>query len=150
SPAPGGPVASRAMPRRSLIVAVLALALAACGGDDQRASDTSTTAPVVSAPATTDPGALLPQECADEPDPSIYVEGAVPPVVPPCEGPGELVVHTLRDGTGDPAENGDTLYVDYTGMIIGSGEVFDTSYTRGMPLEFQLGRGGVIDGWDQG
>ena len=144
------------MRRLLTLAAVTALALTACGGgdDDPGASDTSD-APSPSdagstVPATIDPDSLLPQECADEPDPSVYVEGAVPPVIPPCEVPAELVVHTLRDGTGDPAENGDTLFVDYTGMIIDSGEVFDTSYTRGMPLEFQLGRGGVIDGWDQG
>jgi FKBP-type peptidyl-prolyl cis-trans isomerase len=64
--------------------------------------------------------------------------------------PDELVVHMLREGVGDPAEDGDTVIVDYTGMIIGDGEVFDTSYTRAVPLDFPLGRGGVIDGWDQG
>lgn len=146
------------MRRRLLtLAAVAAIAVTACGGDDDQGAPEPSDAPsptdsgaASSVPATIDPDSLLPQECADEPDPSVYVEGAVPPVIPPCDVPDELVVHTLREGSGDPAENGDTLYVDYTGMIIGSGEVFDTSYTRGMPLEFQLGRGGVIDGWDQG
>jgi len=143
------------MRRRLPALAVAtAIAVVACGGDDGEAVDPPATTPAPASTTTIDPASLLPQECADEPDPSEYVEGAVPAVVPPCTVPDELVVHTIRDGAGDPAEAGDTLFVDYIGMIIGddttNGEVFDTSYTRGIPLEFQLGRGGVIDGWDQG
>ncbi|MFP5489274.1 MAG: FKBP-type peptidyl-prolyl cis-trans isomerase [Acidimicrobiia bacterium] len=140
----------------SLVVAAT-LVVAACGGEDTADPDDGTdpvgSVPATDAPAppaTIDPDLLLPDECADEPDPSVYVEGAVPLVIPPCSVPDDLVVHTIRDGSGDPAEAGDTLFVDYIGMIIGDGEVFDTSYTRGQPLEFQLGRGGVIAGWDQG
>ena len=148
--------------RRLLPALVVTIAVAAsCGGDDDAAPDADTTgapAPTsvpdstdtTAVPATIDPNSLLPQECADVPDPAVYVEGAVPPIIPPCTVPDELVVHTLREGVGDPAEVGDTVIVDYLGMIIGDGEVFDTSYTRGVPLDFPLGRGGVIDGWDQG
>lgn len=149
--------------RLPALIVVAALAVAACGGDDaepdEPAETTATTgstpgtdapAGASTVPSTVDPAALVPQECADEPDPAVFVEGAVPPVIPPCTVPAELVVHTLRDGAGEPAAAGDTLFADYTGMIIGSGEVFDTSYTRGQPLEFTLGRGGVIAGWDQG
>lgn len=138
--------------RRPLTVLLSAtVMLAACSGDDDASppatEDTSTT----SAPVTTDlPADTTPLPCADEPDPAIYVEGEIPPLVPPCEVPDELVVHTLRDGIGEPAEAGDTMIVDYAGMIIGSGSVFDTSYTRDVPFDFPLGRGGVIDGWDEG
>ena len=45
---------------------------------------------------------------------------------------------------------GDTLIVDYTGVRSATGEMFDSSYLRGVPLDFVLGRGGVIAGWDQG
>ena len=80
----------------------------------------------------------------------MYSEGQIPPAIRPCEIPTDLVVQTVRTGTGRPAEDGDTLYVDYTGLRSEDGFVFDTSYTRGAPLDFPLGRGGVIEGWDQG
>lgn len=151
--------------RRSLpvLIATVVTVVAACGGgdDDVAAPDTTgaTAAPPTAPSAeTTDPTEttettgpeLLPQKCADVPDPSAHAEGSVPAMIPPCEAPDELVVHTIREGRGEPAANGDTLIVDYAGMIIGSGAVFDASYTRGVPLDFPLGRGGVIDGWDQG
>lgn len=142
--------------RRSIpvLLASSALVLAACGGSDGSASPTTPGTDEPSVDATSDSSStvpdLLPQDCADVPDPAVYVEGEVPTIIPPCEVPDELVVHTIREGAGEPAETGDTLVVDYLGMIIGSGLVFDTSYTRNVPLDFPLGRGGVIDGWDQG
>lgn len=148
--------------RRSLPVLLVTTALlaGACGSSDDAATTTMAATgepPAVTTndttdgttPETTNPP-ILPQDCADVPDPSLYPEGQVPAIIPPCEVPDELVVHTIREGRGEPAEDGDTVFVDYLGMIIGSGQVFDTSYTRDIPLDFLLGRGGVIDGWDQG
>jgi FKBP-type peptidyl-prolyl cis-trans isomerase 2 len=47
----------------------------------------------------------------------------------------------------EPAKNGDTVRVHYTGRLE-SGEVFDSS-EDGEPLEFQLGSGQVIAGFDE-
>jgi peptidylprolyl isomerase len=149
------------MLRRLALLVVLAAVAAACGGGDDDAAPGTSGAPTITTPppgseaastvpATIDPATLVPEECRDEPDPADYVEGQVPAIIPPCNVPDELVVHTLREGAGAAAELGDTVIVDYAGMIIGDGEVFDTSYTRGVPLDFPLGRGGVIEGWDQG
>lgn len=146
--------------RPALLVLPL-VGLAACGsGDDGSATTASTVAPeasdVVTAtteavePADTTAPDLAPQECQDVPDGGEFVEGEVPPAIPACTAPEDLVIHQLRPGSGREAAEGDTLVVDYLGMIIGSGEVFDASYTRDVPLDFPLGRGGVIAGWDQG
>ena len=46
-------------------------------------------------------------------------------------------------------KNGEMVKVHYTGMLL-NGEVFDSSYSRNMPIEFVLGSGRVIKGWDEG
>lgn len=52
-------------------------------------------------------------------------------------------------GTGAQAMPGKTVKVHYKGMFT-DGNVFDESYKRGEPLQFQLGTGQVIKGWDEG
>jgi FKBP-type peptidyl-prolyl cis-trans isomerase len=52
-------------------------------------------------------------------------------------------------GTGAQATAGKTVSVHYTGKLL-NGKVFDSSYTRGEPIEFPLGAGRVIKGWDEG
>jgi len=52
-------------------------------------------------------------------------------------------------GTGAQAVAGKTVSVHYTGKLT-NGKVFDSSYTRGEPIEFKLGAGRVIKGWDEG
>ncbi|KAI5777840.1 FKBP-type peptidyl-prolyl cis-trans isomerase [Geopyxis carbonaria] len=44
---------------------------------------------------------------------------------------------------------GDTLRMHYRGTLE-DGTEFDASYNRGQPLEFPIGAGRVIKGWDQG
>ena len=52
-------------------------------------------------------------------------------------------------GTGAQAEAGKTVSVHYTGKLQ-DGKVFDSSVSRGDPIIFQLGKGQVIKGWDEG
>ena len=52
-------------------------------------------------------------------------------------------------GTGAQAAAGKTVSVHYTGKLT-NGKVFDSSLTRGTPIEFKLGAGRVIKGWDEG
>ncbi len=54
-----------------------------------------------------------------------------------------------QKGTGIQAEKGKTVSVHYKGMLL-DGTVFDESYSRGQPLEFVLGEGRVIPGWEEG
>lgn len=53
------------------------------------------------------------------------------------------------EGDGDVAKKGDTVTVNYRG-ILWDGTQFDSSYDRERPLEFPLGQGKVIPGWDEG
>ncbi|HEY5788024.1 MAG TPA: FKBP-type peptidyl-prolyl cis-trans isomerase [Microlunatus sp.] len=66
------------------------------------------------------------------------------------ETPTELVIIDLIDGEGDEATAGDQVQVHYVGVAHSTGEEFDASYNRGAPLDFPLGAGRVIQGWDQG
>ena len=52
-------------------------------------------------------------------------------------------------GTGDQAVAGNIVRVHYTGRLL-DGKVFDSSIKRGEPIEFVLGKGRVIKGWDEG
>jgi peptidylprolyl isomerase len=55
----------------------------------------------------------------------------------------------IVEGAGARPKTGDTVSVHYTGWLK-SGTKFDSSHDRGQPLEFPIGRGRVIKGWDEG
>lgn len=55
----------------------------------------------------------------------------------------------IQKGSGIQAEKGKTVAVHYKGMFP-DGSEFDNSYKRGNPIEFPLGMGNVISGWDEG
>lgn len=73
-----------------------------------------------------------------------------PEVAIPTELPTELVITDIVEGTGEGAQNGDTVLVHYVGVRSEDGVEFDNSYDRGSPFPVVLGSGGVIQGWDQG
>ncbi|OXG06327.1 peptidyl-prolyl cis-trans isomerase A (cyclophilin A) [Flavobacterium araucananum] len=55
----------------------------------------------------------------------------------------------INKGDGKKAESGKTVAVHYEGSLE-TGKVFDSSYPRKKPIEFRLGQGQVIEGWDEG
>ena len=55
----------------------------------------------------------------------------------------------IQAGSGKAAEKGKTVAVHYEGSLA-NGQVFDSSYARKEPIEFTLGIGQVIAGWDEG
>jgi len=62
---------------------------------------------------------------------------------------GGLVVQDLSVGTGSEAVVGRTVAVHYVGKFT-DGNKFDSSHDRGQPLEFKLGAGAMIQGFDLG
>ncbi len=60
-----------------------------------------------------------------------------------------LEYEEIEAGTGPQAVAGKTVAVHYTGKLP-NGQVFDSSIPRGQPIEFKLGAGRVIKGWDEG
>ena len=66
------------------------------------------------------------------------------------EPPTDLVITDLTEGEGTEAAAGNNVEVHYVGVAHSTGEEFDASYNRGAPLEFRLGVGQVIQGWDTG
>ncbi|KGO93755.1 peptidylprolyl isomerase [Flavobacterium subsaxonicum] len=55
----------------------------------------------------------------------------------------------IQKGDGKQAEKGKTVSVHYKGALV-NGQEFDSSYKRKQPIEFPLGKGNVIEGWDEG
>ena len=65
--------------------------------------------------------------------------------------PSGLKYIVLKKGTGEKAENGKTVSVHYSGFLgDGTWKLFDSSVQRNQPIEFMLGQGQVIKGWDEG
>ena len=68
----------------------------------------------------------------------------------------ELIITNIKLGEGDLAISGKEVVVHYTGWLYDEaapdqkGERFDSSRDRADPLDFMLGVGHVIQGWDQG
>ncbi len=67
----------------------------------------------------------------------------------PVKMPSGLSVVILEEGKGQTPAPGAQVKVHYTGKLL-NGEVFDSSIPRGEPFSFQLGKGAVIKGWDEG
>lgn len=65
------------------------------------------------------------------------------------ETPSGLRYQILQNGEGKQATKGATVSVHYKGQLL-DGTVFDSSYKRKQPIDFAIGVGQVIAGWDEG
>lgn len=65
------------------------------------------------------------------------------------ESASGLRYQIIQKGNGKKAEKGNMVSVHYKGQLA-DGTVFDSSYKRNAPIDFQVGVGQVIAGWDEG
>jgi peptidylprolyl isomerase len=72
-----------------------------------------------------------------------------PPAGKEVTTPSGLKYVDIKVGEGAQPKSGQTVRVHYTGTLT-DGTKFDSSLDRGEPIEFQLGAGRVIKGWDEG
>jgi peptidylprolyl isomerase len=140
------------MRRTPVVVLATALVLAACGGEDDDAG-AATSVAESTAPETTGPGTTEAPATSQAPDasaPSTSAPSAsVPEVELPDPMPTELEVTVITEGSGPPAADGDSVFVNYVGVRSEDGTEFDNNYGSA-PFPVTLGAGGVIDGWEQG
>ena len=117
--------------------ATLTATLGACGEDDggsaadpapSAESDLPEWAPVIE----TDGDLVTGLDFTDTPEPT-----------------DELLVETVTEGDGPPVEVGQTLTVEYFGSVYEGEEPFDESYSRDEPVQFPIGVGQLIAGWDE-
>ena len=116
------------------VLALVALAAAACGYPDPYAS----TGPV----ANESPAAGV----SPTPGTDNFNDGAGLPVVTYPDG---LKYVDLKVGTGVQAKSTDRVEVQYTGWL-SDGTKFDSSRDRNAPFAVVLGARAVIPGWDEG
>ena len=62
--------------------------------------------------------------------------------------PSGLKYVVVEEGEGDNPQSGSVVTVHYTGKLM-DGKKFDSSYDRGQPIDFPVGQGQVIKGWDE-
>lgn len=84
---------------------------------------------------------------------SVAVAGAIdqPPTVAiqaDAAPATSLITTDLVTGSGDPVVAGAQITVQYCGVGLETGAVFDSSWSRGEPITFPLA--GVIAGWQEG
>lgn len=83
--------------------------------------------------------------------PEVNVEFGARPVIefPDTPAPSGLKAVELIEGDGPMVRPGDTVTVNYHGVIWGKDEPFDSSFDRHQPASFGIGVGQVIKGWDR-
>lgn len=82
------------------------------------------------------------------PPPALRTKPVV--VVPNASAPKTLQTKDLVVGTGKSAAAGNTITVNYVGVLYKNGKEFDSSWKRNQPFTTALSNGSVIAGWVQG
>ncbi|GAC1438292.1 MAG: hypothetical protein NVSMB51_13940 [Solirubrobacteraceae bacterium] len=127
-----------------LLITCAALALGACGS--------SSGGSIQAAPSG---GAASSQQAPSAPTPMPPASGPLSQKPQVAKGtgavPAKLEIKDLIPGKGAAAASGQSLTVEYVGVLWRTGKQFDASWDRAKaPFSFTLGAGSVIPGWDKG
>ena len=116
-----------------------ALALAACGSSGTSGIELAPSAGPTQVSTPTTP----------KPPPALRTKPAVH-VSPSSCSTKQLVKQDLITGTGQTAQAGQTVTVNYVGVLCSNGKEFDSSWKRNQPFTTALSTGSIIPGWVQG
>ncbi len=131
------------VPRTIAALLVTAAVVAGCG------TNNADTAHIVAAPSVAQPLQFAaPPTIVTPASGALSTEPTVK--VPTAAAPTKLVEKDLIAGTGAVAAAGDTISVNYVGVLYKGGTTFDSSWSRKAPTSFPLSNGSVIPGWVQG
>jgi peptidylprolyl isomerase len=122
----------------TLLALAATLALAACGSSKAPGVEPAPSAGATEAAVPTTP--KVPPQLSKEPVVT----------VPKGPAPAHLVTKDLIAGSGQTAQAGQTVTVNYVGVLYKTGKTFDSSWKTGKPATFTLSQGSVIPGWVQG
>lgn len=127
------------MPALALVAIALPIGLSACGSSSKAAGiQLAPSSGATEAAVTTTP----------KPPPAIATKPVV--TVPTGPAPAHLVTKDLVTGTGATVAAGQTVTVNYVGVLYKTGKEFDSSWSRNQPFTTALSAGSVIPGWVQG
>ena len=154
-------------PATSAVLGACALALILTGCGSSGSGEATSAAPSSSSASSADSGGswavsdcsaiappvigALPAGAAVEGEVATTTDLATAPTVGILQGAvpaTKLVVSDVVPGSGDAVAAGATVTVEYCGVGLSSGAVFDSSWARGEPATFPLD--GVITGWQEG
>lgn len=130
-------------------IAAAALALTACGSNEDSKPPATTSA---KSSAAVQPAKSNGRECTPD---EIGVTGGFgenPKITIPdnCDPPKQLIVKDLVQGSGPGAASGQPLTMNYSLVTWSDKKKLDSSFDRGKPFQLTLGAGEVIPGWDNG
>ena len=145
-----------------IVLAVVFFAVRANDNDDPQpaaaapATAAGQAAPTEAAPTEAAPTEAAPTEAAPT-EPAQPSDVQTPPALSKepdvAKGSGKLgklAVKELVPGTGPVVRKGQTITANYKLVSYQTGQVIDSSWTRGQPFSTAIGTGAVIKGWDEG
>lgn len=92
-----------------------------------------------------------PAPTEDDSLPYVSITPKAPEIVIPAGAPSNrLIAIPVVVGDGAEVKKGDTVVVQYKGVVWRNGKEFDSSWSRGQPYVTAIGQGAVISGWDKG
>ena len=92
-----------------------------------------------------------PAPTEDDSLPYVSITPKEPEIVIPAGDPaGRLIAIPVVVGEGPKVKQGQTVVVQYKGVLWRTGKEFDSSWKRGAPITTAIGTGAVIPGWDKG